>query len=137
DESALEGSPTTMRLLALLLTLALVARTPLATPLAAHADGGALYRSDDAGKTWAQLPTSLNVQTVYALLADIAQPGHLMVASEQSLWTTDDEGATWAQRSLAEADSADAADAVYALSADPDAPERVWAASERGVFASG
>jgi photosystem II stability/assembly factor-like uncharacterized protein len=107
-------------LLALLLLLLL--------PATVFADSS-LYRSDDGGRSWAPLEGAPPVQSVFDLLLDPAAPGHLLLATEQSVWTSPDDGATWTQVPFTDG-------AVFALTPDPDNPARLWAASERGVWRS-
>ena len=100
----------------------------LLSTTAAFADSS-LYRSDDGGRTWAALDTAPPVQSVFDVAVDPARPGHLLLASEQSLWTSPDDGATWTQLPFTDG-------AVFALTPDPDNPARLWAATERGVWRS-
>jgi hypothetical protein len=92
-----------------------------------------LYRSSDGGHTWQPVDTSPVVSSVFDVFADPAHPGHLILATDLSLWFSQDGGISWVQRPLPGGPDPET---VYALAADPNQPSHVWAASERGVWAS-
>lgn len=104
----------------------------LLLPAVAFADPS-LYRSEDAGRTWAAVETAPPVQSVFDLVADPTQPGRLMMATDLSLWESQDGGGSWTQRLLP---GEGQPEVVFALAVDPDDPARLWAASERGVWTS-
>ncbi len=60
---------------------------------AAGPDG--LFRSDDAGKTWALSSAGLPSSAVTALALDPSQPASLYAATAAGLFRSDDGAATW------------------------------------------
>ena len=54
-----------------------------------------LYRTDDGGRSWFQLPGPLIHQTVYRLLQ--TDDGTIWAAAADGLWASTDYGATWAR----------------------------------------
>ena len=89
---------------------------------------GKVFRSPDAGDTWADVTSNLAAARVHAALVLPTSPGHVLVGTPGGVFRTTDGGAAWAQTSLALATRALARDPVTGL---------VFAATESsGVFAS-
>jgi photosystem II stability/assembly factor-like uncharacterized protein len=54
-----------------------------------------LYRTDDHGRSWFQLPGPLAQQTVYSLLQE--NDGAIWAGATDGLWVSRDYGATWSR----------------------------------------
>ena len=88
-----------------------------------------LYRSRDAGKTWARIGGQLPRAPAEGDLAiSPRRPGHLLVRSNHSIFSSVDSGSTWVRRAIAP----DLSQIIFDTSSDTTA----YAASPTGVLRS-
>ena len=83
--------------------------------------GGTLYRSTDAGASWAPVPDLANV-SVHKIA--FASDGTVYAATQDSVWTSADDGQSWAHLTLGIDPNNDEA---FAVAVDPGNPSTIWA----------
>ena len=111
----------------------------------AGSEPSALFRSEDAGDTWRELPSLLTLPSskewsfpprpethhVRSIHPDLAKPNRLHVAIEAgALLRSDDDGQTWCDRVPS------APRDTHTLASTPDDPDRLHSAAGDGYFES-
>jgi photosystem II stability/assembly factor-like uncharacterized protein len=91
-----------------------------------------IWRSQNRGTTWSEIPTSgLGMRTEAVLLvSDPNNPSHLYLDAIPFLYSSSDRGATWRQI------GGGLPSTLYALTVDPSDSRRVYALGTAGLFAS-
>jgi len=93
------------------------------TTLYAGLYSGGVFKSTDAGGTWAAANTGLTNLIVYALAINPATPGTLYVGTDSDgIFKSTDSGGTWVPASTGLPD-----EEVYALAIDPANPSTLYA----------
>jgi photosystem II stability/assembly factor-like uncharacterized protein len=98
-------------------------------PGAALPEGDGVWKSTDGGQTWSRAGAGLAGRTASALLASTLSGRIYAVIDGTRVFRSDDGGATWQGWSRGLKTSA-----VFALTADPSDPSRIYAATANGVW---
>jgi photosystem II stability/assembly factor-like uncharacterized protein len=96
----------------------------------AFPEGDGVWKSTDGGRTWSRAGAELADRTVSALLASTLSGRLYVVIDGNRVFRSDDGGASWQGWSRGLKTSA-----VFALTADPGNPGRIYAATANGVWA--
>lgn len=94
-----------------------------------------IFRSDDDGATWNPLPSAPPVGSILALYLDPLQDDWIVLGTDAGIWVSADGGENWIAPNV-DIESSDDPLHAYAIVADPDAPERLWVTTDRGLLLS-
>ncbi len=114
-----------------------------ATGRLVYAWAGGLWRSEDSGSAWSQVPASLPPLPVRSLAVSPANPEELLLVAEGRLYRSRDGGRTWRQVAVEELNfmpqwpgRVDLKPAVLAVAFDPVEAGTVYLATEKGIWKS-
>ena len=99
-------------------------------PGAALPEGDGVWKSTDGGQTWSRAGAGLAGRTASALLASTLSGRIYVEIDGNRVFRSNDGGASWQGWSRGLKTSA-----IYALTADPSDPSRIYAATANGVWA--
>ena len=93
-----------------------------------------VFRSQDAGETWAQLPTSAypDIRDVESIGIDPRDPSHIYAGTWHLPWKTEDGGQTWQSVKTGIIDDSD----VFAIEIDGRNPDHVIMSACSGIYES-